>query len=244
MFMAVAAEARKHQELEHKAGGIYIRQFIFGTEDGLIGNLGLITGVSVATLSPGVVILAGIALMLTQAVSMSAGTYLSIKSQHEYFDHVLEQEKREIKEIPDIEREEVRQIYHDHGFRGKDLELLVKKITSNTGAWLSVMMAEEFGLSKKGLEHPLKASFIMALSVMLGAFIPLLPFFFLATTPGLMASIFATIIALFVFGAAKTSYTTRRWFISGLEMMLVGGVAAGAGYLIGSTFQTIFGIVV
>lgn len=235
--MTISAEdVKKHNELEHGSGGIYIRQFIFGTEDGLIGNLGLITGISVATSNPTFVILAGIALMLTQAISMGAGTYLSIKSQGEFYDRILEQEKREIEEVPEIEKEEVRQIYRDHGFQGRELENLVKKITSNKKAWLSVMMAEEFGLAKKGIENPSVAMIVMSLSVMLGAFIPLIPYFFVSSDGALLASIIATVIALFVFGAAKNRITKINWIKSGVEMMIIGGIAALAGFFIGNAF--------
>lgn len=232
-------EFEQHQSMEHSTRGKYIRQFIFGTEDGLIGNLGLITGVSVATLNPAIIILSGIALMLTQAVSMGAGVYLSVKSQREYYDRVLEQEIQEIEEVPEIEREEVRQIYKEHGFRGKRLEQMVKMITSNKKTWLNVMMAEEFGLSKKGLESPGTAMVVMALSVMLGAFIPIAPHFFFAASTALTASFVATVIALFVFGASKTLFTKKNVIRSGLEMVVVGMIAAGAGWLIGSVFAVV-----
>ena len=232
-------QLKKHQEMEHHKGGKYLHQFIFGTEDGLIGNLGLITGVTIATLDPGIVILSGIALMLTQAVSMGAGTFLSVRSQREYHDRILEQEMREIKEVPDIEREEVRQIYQEHGFKGKELDKIVKMITSNDKTWVSVMMAEEFGFTEKGLEKPSTATIIMTLSVMLGAIIPILPFFLISSTQALYYSFVITIIALFVFGASKTTVTKRNWVKSGLEMMIVGLIATTAGYLIGNVF-TIF----
>ena len=227
---------RKHQKMEHNTSGIYLRQFIFGVEDGLIGGLGLITGVSVAAVSPSIILLSGVALMLTQAVSMGAGTYLSIKSQGEYYERVLEQEKREMEEVPEIETEEVREIYRKHGFQGNALKDIVKKITSNKKTWLSVMMAEEFGFTKKTVENPLIATLVMSLSVILGVFVPLIPHFFLTSTPALTASIIATIAGLFVFGTAKSIYTKRSWLKSGLEMMAVGGLAALAGYLIGNLF--------
>jgi len=231
---------KKHKAMEHKGHGKYIRQFIFGTEDGLIGNLGLITGVSVATLNPGIIILSGVALMLTQAVSMGAGAYLSIKSQGEYYDRVLEMEKEEIREVPEIEEEEVRQIYKSHGIKGKDLESVVKIVTSKKKSWLSIMMAEEFGLSRKGLESPETATVVMVLSVMLGAFIPIIPHLFITSGGALVSSILVTVIALFVFGAVKTVFTKRGWIRSGLEMMGIGIIAAGAGYLIGNYFSLLF----
>lgn len=228
----------KHKSREHSTKGIYIRQFIFGTEDGLIGGLGLITGVSVATLDPAIIIISGVALMLTQAVSMGTGTYLSIKSQREVYDRYLEKEKEEIRKVPRVEREEVRQIYYRHGFRGRELKNIADRITSNKRAWLSVMMAE-MGVSKKGLEKPGLATLIMALSVMLGAFIPLMPHFFLASYSGIAASVVMTVIALFVFGAAKSVITKRSLIKSGLEMMVIGMGAAGVGYIIGDLLGTI-----
>jgi VIT1/CCC1 family predicted Fe2+/Mn2+ transporter len=233
--MASGREAfLRHKALEHSTRGIYIRQFIFGTEDGLIGGLGLITGISVATLNPSIIILSGVALMLTQAVSMGTGTYLGIKSQREVYDRFLEKEKEEIREVPEVEREEVREIYRRHGFRGKELENIVKRITSNRRAWLSVMMAEELGISKKGLEKPATATAVMALSVMLGAFIPLVPYFFLVSYAGITVSVVLTTAALFAFGALKTLFTKRNWIKSGLEMMVIALAAAAAGYFIGN----------
>lgn len=225
----------RHKRKEHSTASKYIRQFIFGTEDGLIGGLGLITGVSVATLSSALVILSGIALMLTQAVSMGAGVYLSVKSQREVYDRFVEREKQAIRRNPALEREEVREVYRNHGFQGRDLDYMVKKITANKKTWLNVV-TESYGLDKKGLERPGIATLIMALSVMVGAFIPVIPYFFMASQPAITASIIATVIALFIFGAGKTLFTNRNWVKSGIEMVAVGIGAAAAGYAIGNVF--------
>lgn len=166
--------------------GRNIREIIFGLEDGAIGNLGVVVGLAQALAPNKLIILAGLATMLTQAISMSAGTYLSIKSEKEYFE----------------------------------VESKVR----------------EYGKEYSKQKNPVTSSLIMGFFVVLGAAIPLSVFFFLESKAGMIPSIIVTIIGLFLLGVLKSWYARRNWFISGLEIAIVGAIAAVAGYAIGNIF--------
>jgi vacuolar iron transporter family protein len=170
---------------EHGLGD-YIREIIFGIQDGAIGNLGLVVGLAQASSSNKVIFLAGLATMFAQAISMSTGNYLSVKSEQEYF--------------------------------------AVKK------------KSRKFGKAYSEHKQPLVSSFFMAISVIIGAAIPLVAFFFYDSMTGIMPAILITLFGLFLVGALKTRYTNEGWFRSGCEVILIGALSAGAGWLIGSLF--------
>ena len=166
--------------------GANIREFIFGIEDGIIGNLGVVVGLAKAAAPNKIILLAGVATMFAQAISMGVGNYLSIKSEKEYFD--------------------------------------VKK------------KEREYGKAYSKHKSLIYSTLIMAFSVILGTALPLSVFLFYESSDGIIPAVGVTLLGLFTLGAVKTRYTFRHWFISGLEMMLVGGLAAIVGFLIGTAF--------
>lgn len=223
--------------VNHSLKGRNIREYIFGIEDGLVSTFGIITGVATASLSGYFVILAGLANMFAGGISMMAGTYLSTKSQREFYENELKREREEIKTMPKIEREEVKEIYYKKGFRGKKLNHIIKLITSNKDIWLKVMIVEELGLIQHRFLNPLRSSGVMGLSFGVGSLFPLVPYFFVDVELAFPISIFLTVSGLFLFGAAKTIYTDKRWIKAGIEMVIVGMLAGIVGYLIGILFR-------
>ena len=225
------------ERINHNSRGRNIREYIFGIEDGLVSTFGIVTGVATASLSGYFVILAGLANLFAGGISMMAGTYLSTKSQKEFYENELRRERKEIKNMPRIEREEVKTIYYKKGFRGKRLENVVNLITSNKDIWLKVMMVEELGLIQHRFLNPLRSSGVMGFSFGVGALFPMIPYFFIDVKQAFPISIFLTVIGLFLFGALKTIYTDKRWFKAGIEMVIVGMIAGIVGYLIGVLFR-------
>ena len=137
----------KHKEERRKGvSRSNIRDFILGFQDGLVNTLGLVLGVATAVQSSKLVLISGLVTTFAESVSMAAVAYTSTKAAKEFYDSEFEREKKEIKEIPHFEVQEIRDIYHKKGFRGKQLEGIVKKITSNKQLWLETMMAEELKL--------------------------------------------------------------------------------------------------
>lgn len=231
-----------HQEERHKGiSRSNIRDFILGFQDGLVNTLGLVLGVASAVQSTKIILISGLVTAFAESISMAAVAYTSSKAAHDFYKGQLEREKKEIREIPHLEVAEIRDIYYKKGFRGKQLESIVKKITSNKKLWLDTMMTEELKMFPGDYEKPVKSSFIVGVSAIIGSLIPVLPFFFFNVKSGMAAALIFSILTLFFVGAAKASITIGDWKKSGIEMAVVGTVAALVGYLIGSLLGVVYG---
>ncbi len=210
-----------------------IREIIFGAEDGFVSTLGLVLGMATATNDSRIVIIAGVVYVISEAFSMGAGTYLSSKAQKEFYMSELKKEKGEIVKSPEEERQEVREIYKSKGFSGRLLNTIVSRITSKKSLWLRVMMEEELRIFPEKI-NPIKDTVVMFIASILSGFVPLLPFLLLLPSQAAIASVFVTLAALFVTGAVKALYVQLDWKRSGLEMLVVGALAAAIGYVVGS----------
>ncbi|MBS3114351.1 VIT1/CCC1 transporter family protein [Candidatus Woesearchaeota archaeon] len=231
----------KHKEERSKGlSRSDIRDFILGFQDGLVNTLGLVLGVASAVQSSSIVLISGLVTTFAESVSMAAVAYTSTKAAREFYYSQLEREKKEIKEIPHMEVQEIKDIYYKKGFRGKQLAAIVKKITSNKKLWLETMMAEELKLFPDDYENPVKSAFVVGISAVIGAVIPVLPFFFLDVRSGMVLALSLSIIILFVIGAAKAKVTIGNWKKSGIEMAVVGTLAALVGYLVGSLLGAVY----
>lgn len=233
---------KEHQAERHK--GISrsdIRDFILGFQDGLVNTLGLVLGVAGAIQSTNIILISGLAATFAESISMAAVAYTSNKAAHDFYQSQLEREKKEIKETPHMEAQEIRDIYYKKGFRGKQLEGIVKKITSNKKLWLDTMMAEELKLFPDDYEQPIKSGFVVGASAIIGSLIPIMPFFFLQVKSGMLFSLILSIIVLFFVGAVKANVTIGDWKKSGFEIAAVGTIAALAGYLIGLLLGAVYG---
>ncbi len=223
---------QKHPE-PHSFRRSYIRDIILGGQDGLVNVLGIILAVATATNDMRIVIIAGLAATFAESISMAAVAYTSSKAANDFYKRMLEQEKREIEEVPHLERKEIYDIYHKKGFRGTLLNKIVRKITLDKKLWLDTMMAEELRLFPEDYESPKKSAFIVGLSALIGSLIPVLPFFFLPIQHAISVSILISTAALFAAGAITAKLTVGDWKKYGLEMALVGISAAVIGYAIG-----------
>jgi VIT1/CCC1 family predicted Fe2+/Mn2+ transporter len=220
-------------EAWHRLGaGGFLRDVVLGSSDGLVAVLAFVAGVSATLGARRTILLAGLAEMFAGAASMGLGAFLGSKSQREFYRSELLRELHEIAEMPREEREEIRQIYGKKGFQGKDLDMVVDRITEDKDRWLKVMMHEELGFPDRALESPWKAGLALAISYIVGAAVPIWPYLFLEGKPAFLLSGAATLTALFAVGAAKASLTRRPWWKAGIEMSAAGGMGAGVCYLI------------
>jgi VIT1/CCC1 family predicted Fe2+/Mn2+ transporter len=209
-----------------------IREIIFGAEDGFVSTLGLVLGMAGATNDSRVVIIAGAVYVIAEAFSMAAGTYLASKAEKEFYQLKLDHEKWEIENIPDAERQEIRDIYGAKGIKGRLLEELVSKVTSNKRLWLRVMMEEELHIFPSRIE-PMRNSIAMFLTSLVAGLVPILPFVLLPPANSIAVSIILTLSALFATGALKGRFVEMDWKRSGMEMLIVGALAAAIGYGVG-----------
>ena len=187
-------------------------------------------------------IVLGFANLLADGLSMAVSNYQGTKSQREQVDQARRNEEHHIEQIPEGEREEVRQIFARKGFEGGVLEKIVEVITQDRQLWIRTMLTEELGLQIEG-PHPMRAALATFGAFLLVGLIPLIPFLI----PGLtldhtfVASALATAFAFFGVGLVKGLVLDRSPFRSGLETLLTGGAAAMLAYLVGAWLRQAFG---
>ena len=227
------------KEHNHDDSGKNLKDIILGGQDGLVNVLGVILGVAAATYQTKIIIIAGLAATFAESISMAAVAYTSTKAAKSYYLSQLKKEEDEIKDMPRLEKKEIYDIYYKKGFRGKLLNDIVKKITSNKKVWLETMMVEELGLLPQEYSKPEKSAFIVGLSAFIGSLIPLIPFFFLSVKSSILLSLLLSASALFITGKTKARLTIGNEFKSGLEMLIIGMLAALSGYLVGVLFGNI-----
>ncbi|MBI5046187.1 VIT1/CCC1 transporter family protein [Candidatus Micrarchaeota archaeon] len=227
-----------HEKNHNAARGMVIRNVILGGQDGLVNVLGIVLGVATATNSNQIVLLAGLAATFAESVSMAAVAYTSSKAEAEHYSVMVKQEFAEIEKDPKQEREEVAAIYREKGFSGKLLDQIVDKICSDKKVWVQTMMREELRLQnpEDGMS-PLKQGVLVGVSAIIGSVIPVAPFFFLPVSTSTLLALVLSLVVLFVAGAYKSHLTERGVIRGGFELMIIGGFAALAGYLVGVFFN-------
>ena len=230
-----------HSDIHHNEAhikGFNLPEIILGGQDGLVNVLGVILGVAAATSSSQIVIVAGLAATFAESISMAAVAYTSKLAQADYYQSELERERWEIEHIPEGEREEIRALYENYGFKGRVLEEIVDKITSDRAIWLKVMMEQELKLEPIARKDALPAGIIVGISAIVGSIIPLAPFFFFPLRASIAISLIISAFALFVVGFYKAKQTIGRNLLrQGIEMMAIGMVSASVGYFVGTLFQ-------
>ncbi len=231
-------ELLKHRHKKRHKRENSLRDVILGGQDGLVNALGIILGISAAGGDMKILIATVLAATFAESVSMGAVAYTSSLAQKDYYDAEREKEMKEIESAPQMEREEIRQIYEEKGFSGKVLEEVVEKITSDKKIWLDVMMAEELNITQVNTRAVLKTSVIVTVATVIGHLIPLLPFFFFAHASSIILSIIVSGLSLFAVGAFQAYSLVGNWFKSGTRLVLIGLGAALVGYLIASIFHT------
>lgn len=232
------------REEEHIVGGGKIRSAILGLNDGLISTFTLLVGVAAASFAGGggvsVIILTGIAAMVSGSVSMGLGEYISSKSEYNYIKNEIKKEKAEIELFPEEEKQEVRTYFIKMGLGGETLDSCVDSITSDKQRWLSFLLKSELGLEEPG--SPRLGAFLTFISFIIGSLIPQIPYFL---NIGFISLIMSTIISfssLFLVGAIKTRITGERKIKGALEMLLIGIIAFTISYLIGLTLEQLISI--
>jgi len=225
--------------LQHEIGhhnptvGGYLREIVFGFNDGVISTFAIIAGLYGGTASQSTILLAALATMVAGAFSMGLGTYLGNKSARDLYLSEIQRELKEMEEVPEIERQEIRDIYSTKGFKGELLEKVVDTITSDKKVWLDTMMRDELGFGDEP-EHPSKLAASMAIAFIVGSAMATSPYF-LEGTP---LSIFywsagASIMSLTLIGWLKTYFTQLNPLLSIAETLGVGIMAAGGAYAVG-----------
>ena len=237
------SEATEPRHIEpHMSESSSIRDFVFGFGDGINTSLGIAAGVGGANVSSDIVILACLVGMFTGAKAMAVQNYLAVKSQRELLQSEIKREIWEIENKPDIERQEIVDIYKAKGFSGNDLDMIVNKITSDKKVWLDTMLAEELHLNLDIIGSPIKSAIRMFVSFLIGGILPIIPFFFGTGLSPLLIAVGISLTVSFFVGAVKSKITKTSILKGGIEMAGLGTGIALIGFGIG-TELTNLGIV-
>lgn len=215
-----------------------IREIVFGMEDGMVSTLGSVTGIAAATQDPFTTVLAGLVIISVESISMGVGSYLSNKSEREIDERKIVEEKEEIKNHPEEEREELRDMYVKDGWPKDLAEKMADVAKANPDIMLKEMSYRELEVIPDGLGSPIRNGFAMLVSYVIGGAIPLTPYLVLPIEKAIPLSIIITLIGLFTLGVVTTRFTKRSWWKAGLEMLALASAAALIGYFVGQAVDS------
>ncbi|MCB0543516.1 MAG: VIT1/CCC1 transporter family protein [Saprospiraceae bacterium] len=238
----LAMDSAEHEQLQtdddskeswHSAeSGGMLRNVIYGFNDGLTANFGLIAGVVGASVQPHLVVVSGLAGVLADALSMGSSGYLAAKSEAEVYENERRKEKLELAVMPEVEARELSLIYQSKGMQAEEADRMVQSLMADKQAFLEEKMKQELELDTSAI-HPLREGWITGLATAIGAIIPVAPFLVTEGTPAIAASFVISMFAHFAVGAARSFFTGQNFWKSGIEMFVVGFGIAVAGYFLG-----------
>jgi VIT1/CCC1 family predicted Fe2+/Mn2+ transporter/rubrerythrin len=219
---------------QRQGTGSWIGDAVYGVNDGLGAIFGIVSGVSGATLGNSkFVLLAGLAGMVASALSMGSGAYLAAKSEREIYEAELQRERTALEANPEEAREELAVFYQLKGVPEEAARKMADSLAANPEQFLRTMAAEKLNLTEEALSSPVRSAVSGSVSTAVGAFVPIIPFFFMSGYPAVIAAAAVSLAAHFAVGAAKSLVTVRSWWSSGWEMTVVGAIEGVVTYLIG-----------
>jgi VIT1/CCC1 family predicted Fe2+/Mn2+ transporter len=207
---------------------------VYGFNDGLTANFGLVAGVlGAASISAHeTIIVAGVAGLIADALSMGSSGYLAAKSEQEVYAHEIAMERQEIELMPEVERDELALIYEAKGMHADAAHALATEVMADPKRMLDEKVQEELKIGEQGAS-PLREGWVTGLATAFGAAIPVAPFLFLDGMMAIWVSFIVSMLSHFLVGAARSVFTGRGVFRSGLDMFVVGLGVAVVGYFVG-----------
>ena len=232
----LAGLAGRSAEPWHRTGaGGLLRNVVYGFNDGLTANFGLVAGVIGASAAQqhSAVVVAGVAGLIADALSMGSSGYLAAKSEQEVYAHEIAMERDEVALMPEVERDELALIYQAKGMEREAAESLATSVMADPHRMLEEQVREELKIGEPDMS-PMREAWVTGLATGLGAIIPVAPFFFASGIPAIVTAFTLAMLSHFVVGAARSIFTGRGVFRSGLDMFVVGLGVAVVGYYVGN----------
>jgi vacuolar iron transporter family protein len=210
-----------------------IRDIVIGMSDGLTVPFALAAGLSGATSQTALIVTAGLAEIAAGSIAMGLGGYLASRSDSDHYQSERSREDYEVREKTDQEVGETMAILQSYGLSDEESAPIVNALSKDHHSWVDFMMRFELGLEKPDPRRAVSSALTIALSYVAGGLIPLSPYIVLKNpSQALPVSVVMTLMALFVFGYVKGRFTGAKPLRSALQTALIGGLAAGAAFLI------------
>jgi VIT1/CCC1 family predicted Fe2+/Mn2+ transporter len=217
----------------HFTGSAVVRDVIIGMSDGLTVPFALAAGLAGVVTSSFLVLVAGLAEIVAGSIAMGLGGYLAARSDQEHYHAELAREEREIRAVPEMETQEVREVLAGFGLRDETLENAVAAITADHQRWLDFMMRNELNLEPPDPKRARNSAATIGFSYIAGGILPLAPYAFkVPVTTALLWSAALTLVALLIFGAVKGRFAGVSMGKAALQTALVGSLAASAAYFL------------
>ena len=218
---------------QHKQPGL-LADFILGSQDGLVNVLGVILGVAIASNDFTIILAGGLAATFAESISMGAVAYTTTLARRDHYLAERDRERREMRDVPEQEKAEIRQILTRWGFEGEEMESMKDRIVAKPNAMLEIMMSYELHLEPVPENQARKSALLVGSAAIVGSLIPLVPFVLMQheILTGIVTSIVISAIILYVIGWYKAKVTVGRPGKSGLQMALIGTASALAGFAI------------
>ncbi|UGY94990.1 VIT1/CCC1 transporter family protein [Streptomyces gobiensis] len=232
MRPGVLDSAHRDNHTHRDVSGGWLRPAVFGAMDGLVSNLGLISGVAGTSASAQTIVIAGLAGLAAGAFSMAAGEYTSVASQRELIQAELEIERVELSTHPECERQELAALYEARGVEPRLAASVAEQLSRDPEQALEIHAREELGVDPEELPSPLVAAVSSFTAFALGALLPVLPYLLGATA--LWPAVVVALLGLFLCGAVVSKVTARPWWYSGLRQFMLGSTAAAVTYGLGT----------
>ncbi|MGB5865796.1 MAG: VIT1/CCC1 transporter family protein [Sulfitobacter sp.] len=214
----------------------HLKDMIYGGIDGAVTTFAIVAGVEGAGLPHTIIVALGLANILADGFSMAASNYSGTKAELDDRKRIIETEERHITEHPEGEREELRQILQLRGLSGDVLDEATQAIAMQRDKWINIMLTDEYGLTRDN-PNPLRAAITTFGAFLVAGAVPLFPFV-LGLPNAFATSILATMLTFFMIGAGKSRWSLAKWWWSGAETLLIGGVAALLAYGVGGLFHS------
>jgi VIT1/CCC1 family predicted Fe2+/Mn2+ transporter len=244
--LTLARESAEHastlNEISGKTGepwhrtesGGFLRNVVYGFNDGLTANFGLVAGVIGAASDSAhhTVILAGFAGLIADALSMGSSGYLAAKSEQEVYANEIAMERDEIALMPEVERDELALIYQAKGMSEESAEALATEVMGDPARMLDEQVREELGIGDPHMS-PLREAWVTGLATAVGALIPVFPFLIWTGWTAIIVAFVVAMASHWLVGAMRSVFTGRSVFRSGLDMFVVGLGVAIVGYFVG-----------
>lgn len=223
-----------------KKQGEYLADFVYGANDGIITTFAVVSGAVGAGLAPSVIIILGVANLVADGISMGLSNFLSLRSKKSFEERERAREEYEVEKFPEEEKREVEAIVAKWGITGDHATAFIGDIISDKKRWVDFMMREELNILEDPEDRPLGHGAVTFVAFVIAGMLPLIPYLFgVAAESQFLVSVIATGVSLFVVGASRSVVTNQTWLRSGVEMLLVGGIAAIAAFGIGGFVQSI-----